>query len=103
MNKNIDDDKFISLFASCMNFPDMGPGTMTMGLYWLRPEIFMPLDSRSRAMISETLSFRVPEGNVRWGKGDRYAEQYCALLEMIHDLAGHTIPELFYQSQKSAD
>ena len=45
-------DEFKDAFEKAISVKGNGLAYITMGLYWIRPNIFMPLDGNSRAFVS---------------------------------------------------
>ena len=70
---------------------------LSMGLYWVRPWDFVPLDKMSRSYISKELGIRVPTtGRARPGGGASYLELLEALKTKLDSDACpvHSFPEL---------
>ncbi len=65
---------------------------LTMGLYWIRPYTFVPLDGNSEYVINEELDLDVAE----WSDGETYLDLCDELREMFNDenLPVHSFPEL---------
>lgn len=55
------EDDFAAAFDSAIAVKGNGLTYITMGLYWIRPRTFMPLDSNSRNYISENFNLIVPK------------------------------------------
>ena len=77
------------MFAESLNSaigPHSSVGKLTIGLYWIRPYIFLPLDGSTRKFLEEK-SVSVPK-SLR-------AEEYLDTREKIRSLLGsHSFPEL---------
>ena len=46
-----DDGSFISSFDTVFSQKQIGMGMITMALYWIRPELFIPLDKNTQAYL----------------------------------------------------
>lgn len=66
---NIFTDEFKSAFEKTMAVSGNGLANITMGLYWIRPNAFMPLDGNSRSFVSTCYGINAPNGNC---SGDDY-------------------------------
>lgn len=53
-------DEFSYAFNRVLKIKGNGLARITMGLYWIRPRLFMTLDSRSREYIPNTYDINVP-------------------------------------------
>ena len=84
-------DEFTSAFDTAVAVRGNGLTYITMGLYWMRPNTFMPLDSNSRAFIAEQYGIATPNrmsGN-----------NYVSFLRTLREKAGEqslTFPEISY-------
>jgi len=71
-----------------------GLAYITMGLYWIRPNIFMPLDGNSRSYVSTKYGVTAPSGNCS-------GNEYIAFLDTLkskvaEQTPGITLPEISY-------
>lgn len=70
---------------------------LTIGLFWIRPYEFLPLDKNSRSYINKKLDIKIPVANNARSIGGR---QYFDLIDQIknrfadHDSQIHSFPEL---------
>ncbi|HAZ22485.1 MAG TPA: hypothetical protein DCY84_09005 [Firmicutes bacterium] len=55
--------------ALCLAIKGNGLAYITMGLYWIRPRFYMPLDGNSRAYVAAHFGISAPGGNC---SGDEY-------------------------------
>lgn len=56
------------LFARCLGIPGIGSAKLTMGLYWLNPERFLPLDALTTSYLQER-GIGIPNVGVRTLEG----------------------------------
>ncbi len=79
----------------------VGTTTLTIGLYWIRPYIFPPLDKHSIKYIKETLGEHVPEEP----KAQDYLGLRDRLLERFDnpDAPVHSFPELTRSAYNRSD
>ncbi len=68
---NIFSDEFKTAFEKAIAVNGNGMAYITMGLYWMRPNVFMPLDGNSRAFVSAHYGITAPSGSCT---GDEYVE-----------------------------
>lgn len=68
-------DSFKTAFEKAIAVKGNGLAYITMGLYWIRPNIFVPLDGNSRAFASAHYDITAPSGNCT---GEEYV---CFFLE----------------------
>ncbi|MDD4096198.1 MAG: AAA family ATPase [Oscillospiraceae bacterium] len=64
-------DEFKKAFEKSIAVIGNGLAYITMGLYWMRPNIFMPLDGNSRAFVSAHYGITAPSGSCT---GDEYVK-----------------------------
>lgn len=64
-------DGFKKAFDKAIAVNGNGLAYITMGLYWMRPKVFMPLDSNSRAFVSAHYGIIAPSSNCT---GDEYVK-----------------------------
>lgn len=69
--------KFIDAFNKAITLPTNGRAKLTIGLFLIRPNHFMPLDGNSRVFIPKTYHIRTPEG--RYMSGQEYVEYLSEL------------------------
>lgn len=55
--------EFKTAFEKAIAVSGNGLAYITMGLYWIRPNVFMPLDGNSRAFVSNQYGMTVPSGS----------------------------------------
>ncbi|PNS01207.1 GTPase [Petrotoga mexicana DSM 14811] len=89
-------DEFKSAFEKAIASKGNGLASITIGLFWIRPNVFMPLDTHSRKFISEYYGITVPKENC---SGDDYVEFLNTLKNKINeDSPNLTFPELSYNA-----
>lgn len=66
---NIIADEFKAAFEKAFAVNGNGLAYITMGLYWIRPRFFMPLDGNSRSFVSARYGIIAPSGHC---SGDEY-------------------------------
>ena len=100
-----DDDNdraaFIRSYDKCYGVKGIGTTTLTIGLYWIRPWSFPPLDKRSIKYMNEELGEQVPEKpNAR-----DYLELRDRVLERFDnpDAPVHSFPELTRSAYNQSD
>lgn len=94
-------DKFKKAFDDAIAVSGNGLAYITMGLYWIRPHIFMPLDGNSRAYISTHFGVSAPSGNC---SGEEYVTFLNTLKTKIHEQAPDlTLPEISYTAWTKKD
>ncbi len=87
-------DEFKIAFEKAITVKGNGLTSITMGLYWIRPNIFMPLDKNSRAFISGRYGINAPSSSC---SGDDYVSFLTSLKNKIAQLTPNiTLPELSY-------
>lgn len=87
-------DEFKISFEKVITVKGNGLASITMGLYWIRPNIFMPLDKNSRAFISDRYGINAPSASC---SGDEYVSFLTSLKNKIAQLSPNiTLPELSY-------
>lgn len=86
--------EFKQAFEKAISVSGNGPTYITMGLYWIRPNVFMPLDGSSRAYVSDKYGVTVPSGICT---GDEYVAFLDNLKSKIAEQTpGITLPEISY-------
>ena len=87
-------DAFIQAFDEAMAAKNNGTSKITIGLYWIRPRFYMPLDVNSRAYLPARFGLAVP-GDKDKCRGREYADFLAALKREIHQKApGLPLPEI---------
>lgn len=87
-------DAFIQAFDEAMAVKGNGTSKITIGLYWIRPRFYMPLDVNSRAYLPARFGLAVP-GDKDKCRGREYADFLAALKREIHQKApGLPLPEI---------
>lgn len=82
-------DAFKSAFEKAIAVKGNGLAYITMGLYWIRPNVFMPLDGNSRAFTSTQYGLTVPSSNCS-------GEEYVAFLKTLKEKVTRLSPELTF-------
>lgn len=82
-------DEFKTAFEKAIAVSGNGLAYITMGLYWIKPNIFMPLDGNSRAYISAKYGITAPSGNCT-------GNEYVAFLDALNTKIGEQSPELTF-------
>jgi len=78
-----------------------GLAYITMGLYWIRPHVFMPLDGNSRAYISTQFGISAPSGNC---SGEEYVSFLNNLKIKIHEQAPDLkLPQISFNAWTKKD
>ena len=93
--------EFKSAFEKAISVKGNGLAYITMGLYWIRPNDFMPLDGNSRAFVSAHYGIIVPSGNCT-------GEEYVAFLKTLRTKVaeqspGRTFPEISHTAWTQKD
>ncbi len=93
--------EFRTAFEKAIAVKGNGLAYITMGLYWIRPNIFMPLDGNSRAFASAHYGITVPSGNCT-------GEEYVAFLKTLKAKVAErspdmTFPEISYTAWTQKD
>lgn len=68
--------EFNTAFEKAITVSGNGLAYITMGLYWIRPNVFMPLDTNSRSFVSAHYDITAPSGSCT---GDAYIKFLGAL------------------------
>lgn len=85
-------DEFKKAFDDALAIKGNGLTYVTMGLYWIRPRFYMPLDGNSRTYIAAHFGIPVPGGNYN---GDEYITFLNNLKNRISEQSpGLTFPEI---------
>jgi len=86
--------EFKTAFEKAIAVNGNGLAYITMGLYWIRPNVFMPLDGNSRAFISARYGITAPSGRCT---GDEYVGFLASLKGRIETQTPNiTLPEVSY-------
>lgn len=97
-------DSFIDAFDEAIS-RNWVKWNLTIGLFWIRPYKFLPLDENTRNFISRRFDIKIPIGNNGVSIGGR---QYFDLIDQIknrfndHDFQIHSFPELSTYAWKEA-
>jgi ADP-ribosylglycohydrolase len=90
---NLETD-FISAFDKALAAKGNGIAYITMGLYWIRPNFYMPLDGNSRSYISANYGITAPIGK---NCGNEYISFLKNLKAKVADQSPNlTFPEISY-------
>lgn len=85
-------DEFKKAFEKSITVNGNGLAYITMGLYWIRPNVFMPLDGNSRAFVSKHYGITAPSGSCT---GDEYVKFLVSLKkELVKQDSEISFPEL---------
>lgn len=82
-------DEFKTAFEKAIAVSGNGLAYITMGLYWIKPNIFMPLDGNSRAYISANYGVTAPSVNCT-------GNEYVAFLDAFKAKIGEQSPDLTF-------
>ena len=84
-DENAEDDRaaFVRSYDKAVDVKGVGVTTLSIGLYWIRPWDFPPLDKHSKKYIEDQLGCRVPENP----SGREYLELTDTLQERFHGSA----------------
>ena len=94
-------DAFKSAFEKAIAVKGNGLAYITMGLYWIRPNVFMPLDGNSRAFASNQYGITAPSGNC---SGEEYVAFLKTLKAKVTGLSPKlTFPEISYTAWMQKD
>lgn len=74
-------DEFKRAFEKAIAVSGNGLAYITMGLYWIRPNVFMPLDGNSRSFVSARYGITAPSSHC---SGDDYIKFLGALKNEIN-------------------
>jgi len=84
--------EFNTAFEEAIAVSGNGLAYITMGLYWIRPNVFMPLDTNSRSFVSARYDITAPSGSCT---GDVYIKFLGALKNELSKLSPDiSFPEL---------
>lgn len=93
--------EFKTAFEKAIAVKGNGLAYITIGLYWIRPHVFMPLDSNSRAFISKQYGISVSSGTC---SGDVYVTFLNTLKTKIDEQTPElTFPEISYTAWTQKD
>lgn len=90
-SKEITED-LISTFDKVREKSEIGLAMITIGLFWIRPHVFMPLDSLSKKYISKKMNITVPSINADG------ASYFSFLKELEEVVEGKSFYELSYDA-----
>lgn len=86
--------EFKTAFEKAIAVSGNGLVYITMGLYWIRPHVFMPLDGNSRAFVSTHYGITAPSGT---SSGDEYVDFLNTLNTKVDEQTPDRIfPEMSY-------
>ena len=89
-------NEFKDAFDKAVAVKGNGLTYVTMGLFWIRPNVFLALDTNSRKYISEHYSVDVPSTHCT---GSEYAEFLGALKnELSKEIPSLSFPEMSYKA-----
>ena len=89
-------EEFKVAFERAIAVSGNGLTYITMGLYWIRPNIFMPLDGNSRAYVSTKYRITPPSDNCT---GNEYVDFLETLKSKVAERTpGITFPEISYSA-----
>lgn len=81
------------LFDRCLRVHSVGPAKLTMGLYWLAPDCYLPVDANTVAFLSERgLPGRPASG-----------EDYVRLLRDVEESLGRDFPSISYAAYEERE
>ena len=94
-------DEFKTAFEKAIAVSGNGLAYITMGLYWIRPNVFMPLDGNSRSYVSAKYGLTAPSGNCT-------GNEYVAFLDTLkskvaEQTPGITLPEISHTAWTEKD
>ena len=88
---------FVRSYDNAVDVKGVGVTTLSIGLYWIRPWDFPPLDKYSRKYIEDQLGCRVPENP----SGQEYLELTDTLQERFHaSTPVDSFPELSWRAYR---
>jgi len=92
---------FKTSFEKAIAVTGNGLTYITMGLYWIRPHVFMPLDGNSRSFVSARYGITAPSGT---NSGDEYITFLESLkAKVAQESPGLTFPEISYMAWTQKD
>lgn len=87
-------EAFKMAFEKAIAVSGNGLAYITMGLYWIRPNVFMPLDGNSRSFVSTHYGITAPAGT---SSGDDYVSFLTSLKAKTAEQSPElTFPEMSY-------
>lgn len=91
-------DEFCQAFDEALAISGNGPAYVTMGLYWIKPHVFMPLDANSKEYLFQRYGLLAPKGKLT---GTAYRDYLQKLIiNMSADDMALTFPNLSYDAWK---
>ena len=94
-------DAFKSAFEKAIAVKGNGLAYITMGMYWIRPNVYMPLDGNSRAFVSNQYGITAPSGNCT---GEEYVSFLTTLKAKVTEQSPDlTFPEISYTAWMQKD
>ncbi len=98
---NVFSNEFKEAFDKAVAVKGNGLAYITMGLFWIRPNYFMPLDSNSRKYISKHYGISVPKDRC---SGDEYARILDSLKnELTKESPRPSFPEISHRAWTGVD
>ncbi|MGL6200394.1 MAG: AAA family ATPase [Lachnospiraceae bacterium] len=95
------DNEFKLAFEQALDVSGNGLAYITMGLYWIRPNVYMPLDSNSRAYVLHKYGIPAPSGNCT---GSEYIDFLDNLKSRVAEQTPSlTLPEISYAAWAEKD
>lgn len=82
-------EEFKTAFEKAVSQRGNGLASITMGLFWIRPNVFMPLDSNSRAFVTDYYGITAPSGNCT-------GEEYVAFLKTLKAKVAERSPNITF-------
>ncbi len=93
--------EFKTAFEKAIAVSGNGLAYITMGLYWIRPNVFMPLDGNSRSFVANKYGMTAPSGSC---SGDEYVTFLNTLKVKISEQSPNlTFPEISFTAWDSKD
>lgn len=94
-------DEFKTAFEKAISWNGNGLASITMGLFWIRPKVFMPLDTNSRVFVTDYYGITAPSGNCT---GDEYVAFLQTLKAKVAERSPNmTFPEISYAAWTQKD
>lgn len=87
-------ESFQENFEQSLSAISNGLGSITMGLYWIRPNFFLSLDSRNRDFIPKNYGIMISDKNAT---GEAYVELLDKVKQIVPEVS---IPEISLQAWK---
>ena len=94
-------DTFVEAYDKAFQVAYASIGNLTMGLYWIRPRTFMPLDRNSRNYIEQSLGIHIGRNGIdKRCSGNDYLTLIDELNEKFREESypAHSFPELSWKA-----